>query len=79
MPDTALRKTLGLLATGLATSYRCWLGSPRGNRLHRGVYGWAVATMTERVLKSRLGEQIGTATPDEMTQVDIALRAALDL
>lgn len=44
-----------------------------------GDHGWAVATTTERVIKSRLGERIGTATLEEMTQVDIALRAALDL
>lgn len=44
-----------------------------------GDHGWAVATTIERVVKSRLGERIGTATPEEMAQVDIALRAALDL
>jgi mRNA-degrading endonuclease toxin of MazEF toxin-antitoxin module len=44
-----------------------------------GDQGWAVVTTVERVLKSRLGEQVGTATPEEMTQVEIALRAALDL
>lgn len=44
-----------------------------------GDHGWAVTTTIERVIKSRLGEQIGTATPEEMTQVAIALRAALDL
>jgi mRNA-degrading endonuclease toxin of MazEF toxin-antitoxin module len=44
-----------------------------------GDHGWAVATTTERVIKSRLGARIGTATPEEMTQVDIALSATLDL
>lgn len=44
-----------------------------------GDHGWAVATTIERVVTSRLGEQTGAATPEEMTQVDIALRAALDL
>jgi mRNA-degrading endonuclease toxin of MazEF toxin-antitoxin module len=44
-----------------------------------GEHGWAVATTIERVMKSRLGEQAGVATPEEMTQVDVALRACLDL
>jgi len=44
-----------------------------------GDHGWAVVTTIERVMRSRLGEQTGVATPDEMQQVDIALRAALDL
>jgi len=44
-----------------------------------GDHGWAVVTTVERVLKSRLGEQVGAATPEEITQVEIALRAALDL
>ena len=44
-----------------------------------GDHGWTVVTTIERVMRSRLGEQTGVATPDEMQQVDIALRAALDL
>jgi mRNA-degrading endonuclease toxin of MazEF toxin-antitoxin module len=44
-----------------------------------GDHGWAVVTTIERVMRSRLGEQTGVATPEEMQQVDIALRAALDL
>jgi mRNA-degrading endonuclease toxin of MazEF toxin-antitoxin module len=48
--------------------------------LHASVtMGWAVATMIERVMRSRLGEQAGAATPEEMQQVDIALKACLDL
>jgi mRNA-degrading endonuclease toxin of MazEF toxin-antitoxin module len=44
-----------------------------------GDHGWAVVTTIERVMRSRLGEHTGVATPEEMQQVDIALRAALDL
>jgi mRNA-degrading endonuclease toxin of MazEF toxin-antitoxin module len=44
-----------------------------------GDHGWAVVTTIERVVRSRLGEQLGTATPEEMEQVDIALKACLDL
>jgi mRNA-degrading endonuclease toxin of MazEF toxin-antitoxin module len=44
-----------------------------------GEYGWALVTTIERVLKSRLTELIGTATDEEMHQVDIALRACLFL
>ena len=44
-----------------------------------GDHGWAVVTTIERVGRSRLGEQLGTDTPEEMEQVDIALKACLDL
>ena len=44
-----------------------------------GGAGWAVATLIERTLKSRMSEQVGIATAEEMEQVDIALRAALSL
>jgi mRNA-degrading endonuclease toxin of MazEF toxin-antitoxin module len=44
-----------------------------------GDHGWAVATTIERVMRSRLGEQAGAAAPEEMQQVDIALKACLDL
>ncbi|MBV9161385.1 MAG: hypothetical protein JO281_07510 [Pseudonocardiales bacterium] len=44
-----------------------------------GDHGWAVVTTIERVVRSRLGEQLGTDTPEEMEQVDIALKACLDL
>lgn len=44
-----------------------------------GDHGWAMATTIERVMRSRLAEQAGAATPEEMTQVDIALKACLDL
>jgi hypothetical protein len=40
---------------------------------------WAVVVSVERVVRSRLIERVDLATTDEMTQVDIALRAALDL
>lgn len=42
-------------------------------------HGWAVVTTIERVVRSRLGEQLGTATAEEMEQVDMALKACLDL
>jgi hypothetical protein len=32
-------------------------------------HGWAVVTTIERVVRSRLGEQLGTATLEEMEQV----------
>lgn len=44
-----------------------------------GGVGWAVATLIERTLKSRMTERVGVATVEEMEQVDIALRAALGL
>jgi hypothetical protein len=44
-----------------------------------GDHGWAVATLTERTLISRFTEKVGEATQDEMEQVAIALRAALEL
>jgi mRNA-degrading endonuclease toxin of MazEF toxin-antitoxin module len=44
-----------------------------------GDHGWAVVTTIERAMRSRLGEQTGVATHEEMQQVDIALRAALEL
>jgi mRNA-degrading endonuclease toxin of MazEF toxin-antitoxin module len=44
-----------------------------------GDRGWAVVTTIERVMRNRLGEQVGGATPEEMEQIDIALRAALSL
>jgi mRNA-degrading endonuclease toxin of MazEF toxin-antitoxin module len=44
-----------------------------------GGVGWAVATLIERTLKSRMTEQVGVATAEEMEQVEIALRAALAL
>ncbi len=44
-----------------------------------GGVGWAVATLIERTLKSRMTEQVGIATAEEIEQVEIALRAALAL
>jgi mRNA-degrading endonuclease toxin of MazEF toxin-antitoxin module len=44
-----------------------------------GGHGWAVATTIERVMKMLVGEKVGGATPEEMEQVDIALRATLAL
>ncbi len=44
-----------------------------------GDFGWAVVTTVERVVRSRLIEQVGAATPQELEQVSIALRIALDL
>jgi mRNA-degrading endonuclease toxin of MazEF toxin-antitoxin module len=44
-----------------------------------GRFGWAIATTVESTLRSRLGYVVGTATAEEMEQVAIALRVALDL
>lgn len=44
-----------------------------------GDHGWAAVTTIERVMRNRLGEQVGSATPEEMEQIDIALRATLSL
>jgi len=44
-----------------------------------GGVGWAVATLIERTLKSRMTGQVGVTTAEEMEQVEIALRAALAL
>jgi mRNA-degrading endonuclease toxin of MazEF toxin-antitoxin module len=44
-----------------------------------GDLGWAVVTTIERCIKGRLTEVVGAATPSELEQVDIALRAALAL
>ena len=44
-----------------------------------GDLGWAVATHIERTLVSRFTEHVGAATPAEMEQVAVALKAALDL
>lgn len=40
---------------------------------------WAVVVSVERVIRTWLGERVDLATADEMAQVDIALKAALDL
>jgi mRNA-degrading endonuclease toxin of MazEF toxin-antitoxin module len=44
-----------------------------------GDHGWAIVTTIERVMRNRLGERVGVATPEEMEQIDIALRASLSL
>ena len=44
-----------------------------------GGVGWAVATLIERTLKSRMTERVGVANLEDMEQVDVALRAALAL
>jgi hypothetical protein len=44
-----------------------------------GGVGWAVATKIEQTLVSRLQEHVATASDDEMEQVNVALRASLDL
>ena len=44
-----------------------------------GDLGWAVATNIERTLVSRFTRHVGAATPQEMEQVAVALKAALDL
>jgi hypothetical protein len=44
-----------------------------------GDFGWAVVTTIERVVRSRISEVVGIATPSEMEQISLALRIALDL
>lgn len=44
-----------------------------------GENGWAVVTTIERVLRSRLAEQVDAASVEEMANVELALRAALGL
>lgn len=44
-----------------------------------GDLGWAVATLIERTLVSRFTERVGTASTEELSAVDVALRASLDL
>lgn len=44
-----------------------------------GEHGWALVTTVERIMRGRIGEQLGVATPEEMHQLDVGLRAALDL
>ncbi|MGH3752739.1 MAG: hypothetical protein ACRDRP_08590 [Pseudonocardiaceae bacterium] len=46
---------------------------------HVGDFGWAVVTTIERVVRSRISEVVGIATPSEMEQISLALRIALDL
>jgi mRNA-degrading endonuclease toxin of MazEF toxin-antitoxin module len=42
-------------------------------------HGWAVVTMIEQVMKSRLRELAGTISPEEQRAVDNAMRACYDL
>lgn len=42
-------------------------------------HGWAYLLKIERALRSRLVEQVGAASEEEMGQVDAALRAVFDL
>jgi mRNA-degrading endonuclease toxin of MazEF toxin-antitoxin module len=44
-----------------------------------GEFGWANVMTIEAVVRSRLVEKVGEATPPEMEQVDNALRAVQDL
>ena len=46
-------------------------------RLHP--HGWLSLLTIEAVLRSRLDEHVGTATPDEMAAVEVALAAMLDM
>lgn len=44
-----------------------------------GDHGWALVTTVERVVRSRLVEKIGEATPEELDQVTRGLRITLAL
>ena len=42
-------------------------------------HGWALATEIDRPVRKRLTERIGEAGPQEMEQIDTALRATFDV
>ena len=42
-------------------------------------FGWALTTRIDRPPRTRLVEQLGSATPDEMEHVSTALRATFEL
>jgi len=42
-------------------------------------HGWAVSTEIDRPVRKRLVERIGQARPEEMEQVDSAIRAIFDV
>jgi mRNA-degrading endonuclease toxin of MazEF toxin-antitoxin module len=44
-----------------------------------GEHGWALATAIERPVRKRLVERLGQADPEEMEQIDNALRATFDV
>lgn len=44
-----------------------------------GDHGWAFALETDRPLKRQLTKQLGTASPEQMEQVDSAMRAVFEL
>ena len=47
--------------------------------VHLDAHGWLSLLTIEPVLRSRLDEHVGTATPDEMAAVEVALSAMLDM
>jgi len=47
--------------------------------VHLHPHGWLSLLTIEAVLRSRLDERVGTATPDEMAAVEVALAAMLDM
>jgi mRNA-degrading endonuclease toxin of MazEF toxin-antitoxin module len=44
-----------------------------------GDHGWAFALEVDRPLKRQLTEQLGTASPEQMEQVENAMRAVFEL
>lgn len=44
-----------------------------------GEDGWALATAIERPVRKRLIERLGRVSPDEMEQIDNAIRATFDV
>jgi mRNA-degrading endonuclease toxin of MazEF toxin-antitoxin module len=44
-----------------------------------GEHGWALATAIERPVRKRLVERLGQASPEEMEQIDNAIRATFDV
>jgi mRNA-degrading endonuclease toxin of MazEF toxin-antitoxin module len=47
--------------------------------VHLDAHGWLSLLTIEPVLRSRLDEHVGTATPDEMAAVEVALGAMLEM
>lgn len=47
--------------------------------VHIEPHGWAVLTTVEAVMRRRLVERVGAATPDELAAVAAAFRALFDV
>ena len=61
---------------GSTRACRC---APRTGQQSAAEHGWALVTTVERVVRSRLIDKVGEATPAEIAQVTNGLRVALAL